>query len=225
MTKCISRLALLTVAGVLAAPATADMTLRITSGPGSGPGGEFRIEPLSGWSFDPVSLGELTDPFRYETFCVEREEYITLGHTYYATLNTGAVGGNGAGSGGFDPLSEQSAYLYSRFVTERLDGYDYGAGRAASADALQDVLWYLEDDIDKTWVDGDGSLQDVFYQDAVNNAAPGNFYNVRVLNLWEYVAASVVFRQDQLVMVPTPGATLLGLIGLTTTAWVRRRMP
>lgn len=226
MNKFLGRIVSLAVVAVLAAPATADMTLRITVGPGSGPGGEFQVEPLSDWDFVPVSLGELTNPFRFETFCLERYEYFQPGQIYHAVLNTGAVCGDGGGSGSFDPLGEQAAYLYSRFVTGRLDGYDYGPTRASSADALQDVIWYLEGEIARTWTDADGSLQDKFYQDAMNNAQPGHFYNVRVLNVWEHHVGEEYsgLAQDQLVMVPAPGAAALGVIGLTVVGALRRRL-
>jgi hypothetical protein len=225
--------ALVAVAFSLVSPALADMTLYILDWRGSGPGGEFLIEPVSGFSFTPVHY-EDHYPFRFETFCIEYSELFTPGHLYYAELNTGSVyGGSGGGDGTFDPLDERTAYIYSKFVTGTLDNYAYDSGRRLSADALQDVIWYLENEITVGGNSYDplnpinpwdvGTLRHGFLQDALDHAEVGNFYGVMVVNVWRDAAHSVP-KQDQLVMIPAPGAMLLGVIGLGAIIRLRRQV-
>lgn len=50
--------------------------------------------------------------------------------------------------------------------------------------------------------------------------------NVRILNLWgDPDRIKFKFKQDMLVMVPAPGAVALGLVGLVSVGWIRRRFP
>src|SRR5262249_6460790 len=147
--------------------------------------------------FTPVGLNG-SNPL--ESFCLEYNESLNLGQQYYADVNTAAVHG-GVGGGDPDPLDPKSAYLYQRFITGTLANYVYdlsdgGSQRAHSADDLQNVLWYIEDERPISWVPGDGSRRDLLYQDAVANAGP-TIGNVRVLNLYEDAAGTIAV-QDQI---------------------------
>lgn len=92
----------------------------------------------------------------------------------------------------------------------------------ASAGALQDVIWYIEDEAGKTWADD--SLQDKFYK-AAESCGWTDIGNVRVLNLYTpgHVGEAGYYRQDQLTMVPVPGAFVLGSLGLGLAGWYRKR--
>ncbi|MFN0138261.1 MAG: hypothetical protein ACKVS9_19325 [Phycisphaerae bacterium] len=205
---------------VSAAPiaSAGSMTVVVGDSYGSSTGGEFNLTP-SGLPFTPVSY---SGGASFESFCIERSEHISIGGTYHVDVTTEARnGGNGGGSP--DPLDPLTAYLYSQFVKGSLVDYAYdvsggAAAREASANALQDVIWYIEQEQGATWTLGDNSLRDRFYQDAVANSN-GSINDVRVLNLYAD-AGHTDFHQDQLVRIPEP-ATVWLMVG--ALALLRRR--
>lgn len=195
------------------------------SGYYSGDGGEFQLTPDQ----ELTDLVGYSDP--WSSFCLEKTEYVSSGSTYDVILNTEALlGGTNhgpTGPQGGDALDPMTAYLYTQFRAGALTGYDYDPSgqRGASAGALQEVIWYIEDEGSKTWADGDGSRQDQFYSAALNCGWTG-IGNVCVLNLYAqgHVGEADYFKQDQLALtVPVPGAALLGSLGLATVGWIRRR--
>ena len=111
---------------LLVAPAAAG-ELNITRVPGtfSGSGGEFSITPLDG--LDYIGGVPALNATSFQTFCLERSENIGNGQYTYE-VNTGAING-GQPAPGFDPLSNETAWMYRAFVQGNLAGYDYGVGR------------------------------------------------------------------------------------------------
>lgn len=156
---------------------------------GNGPGGEFTVTVTSG-------LGSITAG-SFQSFCIETSEFINFGGNYNANINSAAVKGSQPVS---DPLSVGTAWLYYQFRLGTLAGYTYsGAGRNASADALQDAIW---------WLEGEGGARNAFINTAedalygghvgkdaqlMGDAAKG-LYNVVALNLY----AGDTLAQDQL---------------------------
>jgi hypothetical protein len=195
----------------------------------SGQGGEFTLTPNSDLSFVLANYAEgvtknvpggngLTG-FNFQSFCLENStppEYIYQNTTYNVAISNKAIYG-GVGPAG-DPISTQTAWLYSQFASGNLfttHGYTH-----AQAGALQQAFWFLEGEnggANNSWV-------------ALANAnANGTLYGVEVLNLTK---ADGTLCQDQLVFtgrippseVPIPAAAWLRGSGLVGLVGVRRRM-
>jgi hypothetical protein len=174
----------------------------------------------------------------FETFCLEYNEYISLGSTYNFSIDVGAI--NGGVGGATDPdgngplpkmdkVSLGTAYLYTLFATGALSahGYDYpdGDARARDAEKLQKAIWYLEDERTLAQIGGSNSyvtLATNQFGSLAAAKADNNFYNVQVINLW---SDSGHLKQSQLIMtVPDGGITALTLgLALTMLAGLRRR--
>ena len=204
------------------------VTVNRLSGQYYGSGGEFTLTPNQ----DLRDITAETGP--YSSFCLEKHEYIFTHMTFDVGVAvealTGGVNYGPTGPLGGDALNPLTAYLYTEFRNGTLAGYNYtpGAGRAASAGALQDVIWYLEDEASKTWTDGDDSLQDQFFAAAIGSGWT-DIGNVRVLNVYfpGHLGDLAYKAQDQLVLVtptvPAPGAILIGSLGTLMVGCLRRR--
>jgi len=176
-----------------------------------------------------------TGPF--QSFCIEISEFVNDdGLTdYEVVLNDEAITGDGrwpigssyypggepAGPDGGDLLDPRTAFLYTQFRAGTLSGYEYGPGRPGSALDLQTAIWYLEyEDYYTTLAmlspeaEAFVTLADTAYADGWTTIG-----NVRILNLYDGQG----LNQDMLVMIPAPGALLLGSIGVGLIEWLRRR--
>jgi hypothetical protein len=239
----------------LASPAMADQIQVGFSGSSYGPfqtglGGEFTVNDINGtpansWlnlsgyvagttsNFGPSGGPSITS---FQTFCIEENEYLyPYGAIYDVAISGQAVNG-GVGGPHPDPLSQGTAYLYSQFAQGALDGYNYGTGRSATAAALQEAIWWLEQEI-ISYTAGNHFIDLVAAQfttlaNARGDATAGQ-YGVYVLNLTGAGGGAPSGQaQDQLyynpsvtnTAVPDSGTTLaLQLMALCALAIVSHR--
>lgn len=237
---------------IFAQSATADVYAVKSTGYGglglyhTGQGGEFTLSTivngvdggltayLSEYSPLAINTGGTTNTF--QTFCLEKYEYIDPNKTYSATISNGTIYGGGGDTvviNGVktDPLSIGTAWLYYQFATGTLDGYNYTDNRTSSAAALQNTIWWLEGEA------SDPGSANIFrnavlaqYGGSVTAAKTDNNgqIGVAVLNLWVegHADQKGYEKQDQLILTHAPipaavwllGSGFLGLIG------IRRKM-
>lgn len=193
----------------------------------SGNGGEFTLSTdggsglllnLSAYAATTKNQTGSTAKPSFQTFCVETTEYVASPMEIVVSTTTAEgitdshaiLGGKPSG----DDLDPMTAYLYTKFAQGTLSGYNYGAGRATSADTLQKAIWWIENE--------SGGVNNAFVTLANTAVAVGGEWygkgigNVRILNTWTpgHIGESAYKKQDQLYLVPTPAAVLLGMLGL-----------
>lgn len=213
--------------GLTIAPTAFAYDVTITQNSWSyGNGGEFTIASATDLGGVSAAYNALNQTgwwdgttFKFESFCLEKDEYFTPGSTYPATIspnNTAMNGGNDTNFG--DQISLGTAWLYERFAAGTLSGYDYSntAARKLDAGELQKAIWYLEEEISDTEL-GTNNFVSMLYRDpghpfADLDAAKANYSGtaVGVLN----IGTANCPAQDQLIARPVPEPSLLLLLGL-----------
>lgn len=221
---------------------------------GNGPGGEFKVTKVGDASSFLKSL------------CLERTEFVSLPGTYYGTIERNALGGGPGyvnpplpylpGSplapGVGDPIGAATAWLFGSYVNNALgaltNGDSFGGGGANGnfvydnngwADALQEAVWYLEEESGPLGAGAFNALSQAARQlvnAALANGSGAYTDSVVALNLWStrttdsngnYVYSGPA--QSQLVYiasaVPEPAtlAVWAGMFGLAAAIRYRRR--
>ena len=184
---------------VAALPAHADMlavgdAVVVSDGAGAnatvpqGTGGEFIITgPSDSWA----------------TFCLELNEFVTWGNTYYVGgIGDAAVGGGLAG-GSPDPLDIQTKAVYHKYRTNNDLGW-------SGAD-VQYAIWFFEQET--------SAVVNAVTTWAASNAASHNFgnYQVKAITLWSSPTGGSAQDLLMLQSVPEPASLVLlgaGLLGL-----------
>ena len=122
--------------------ASAD-TMQVTMNNGNrqtSPGGEFNA---SSPDFVPAKMGYAPEATfhaagatntGFETFCLETNEFINIGSTYYYGISQAAING-GVGGPHPDPISQGTAWLYLQFATHNLSMYNYSTGSGGNQSA------------------------------------------------------------------------------------------
>jgi len=208
-------LALLALVAVIPMKAGADPiavgdVVKFSDLPGNTGGGEFKLTDVSNAAEWII------------TFCLQKTEYMNFTNNFIVgSINTYTLTdpNDKGGVNGMDPISSQTAWLYTQFTNQTLSNYDYTntgtsvfASREASANALQHAFWGFENE--ETL-----DLNNYFVQLAMNNT-PSDFGigNVAVLNMYLYDSTKPgglgPEAQDQLTIRSVPEPTTLALMGV-----------
>lgn len=214
------------VAGAATSVQVGDI-LKVNDSFGGNGGGEFTLSAVTGNSPS------------FQTFCLEYNEGVYYGENLTVKkINIGAKNGGAGGAtpdpdgGTWDKISAQTAYLYTKFISQSLlTSYDYGntAQHNADASALQLAIWDLEGETANASVlslfNANAKAQ-AFKAEAVAAVSSYQWWgigNVRALNMLRQ--DGVTDGQDMLYLtpVPEPETYAMLLAGLGLMGFVARR--
>jgi hypothetical protein len=205
---------LIALTGVLASYQCSALTVNINRNPNYSqvPGGEFTV------TLDPSDAG---DPvFQYIISHYDASTTVNGGfETFCLSSGTGLLGNPQNGTLTPNGVALGTAWLYSKFVNQTLAGYTWapGAGRAASAWALQNAIWELQGTAvyDLAAAASYFNSAVAFFGSTANaESAANGAYHIDALNLTHNDPnGRPEVSQPMLAAVPDGGATVM-LLGL-----------
>lgn len=193
-------------------------------GLGTGSGGAFKATIVSGLTDAKTGgvPGHAVNANQFLTFCIERDEYLTLpGNGYDVNVSNSADrGGLNTDSG--DPISAATAWLFSNFTHGTLTSVPGFAYDNAGGDALQSAIWWLEEELTGNPV---GSSYEYLLKAATGGATEAAYLaarainntdmSVKVLNMFNGPGGDGAgYNQDVLVVVPEPSTYIAGGLAL-----------
>ena len=113
----------------------------------------------------------------FPTFCIEGNETISYGKSYYAEISDSAMPG-GAGGPSPDPIGSKTAWLYDQFLNSTFTG-NLVVDSKADGGLLQDAIWMFEEEKSMNT-----SNKYVAYANA--NCDWNDTGNIKVMRLWKY---------------------------------------
>jgi hypothetical protein len=202
---------LATASSAYAGPIVVGDTIHMADGPGTTGGGEFYL-----------TVNSTLETFI--TFCLQRTAYINFSQNFTVTgVNTYAYN-DPAYADGRDPLSYETAWLYTRMRGNSLTNYDSSlyTHTAQQADDLQNAFWLLEGELPASTPMSTGTAYYISAAQAAVAAGWHTYGDVKVLNL---TFPNGTDAQDQLALVPTPvpEPATITLIGSGLAYMVARR--
>ncbi len=176
------------------------------------------VGPLPGHSAHggAFQFTNLTKGFDFYTFCLEIDERIARGTTYYVVTNTvavlGGIDNHDDPNDKQDPLDPKTAYIYKQWVGGQLSDY--------SQTELQNVIWFSEDEIASLTPN-----EQLLYDSAANASG---LYDVIVLNLYKLDDTGApnmrAYAQDILFTpIPEPSTIFLLGVGLAGIGVIARK--
>jgi hypothetical protein len=179
------------------------------------------------------------------TYCIESQIHFNLGTSYWASVDPRAFAG---GQINGDPVSDVTENTYGNWLLQNDTGAhnlgfaDLAAmNSAAGQTAISQAIWWAEGESGGV-KNSVANLMLAALGYNVNTATPGSLNaatHVQALNLWTFGDSqttqngitgwwasdmqSQLIKTSAFIPVPLPGAALLGLLGLGTVGWVKRR--